>query len=421
MHHLAADHNQPTRTTDITTDTQTAPGSLIRSLSAGTMEGPYSARFPSSSIGEKSRRATAGREAADERSTRCHGPHRRERGARHPRRASGHHDFEGPQMAGDAEFKHLPVMVGEITRLFEPVPAGVVIDATLGGGGHARALLAAHPHVRVLGIDQDDAALAAASSLIDDFPGRVTLVRSRFDRLDEVADEYVGEHAADAPISGVLFDLGVSSPQLDQPDRGFSYRHDAPLDMRMDRSASLTAAEVVNTYDVADLAVVLRDFGDERFATRIARAIVAARPVTTTGELAELVRDAIPAPARRRGGHPAKRTFQAVRIEVNRELAILPATLDRAIDLLVPGGRIAVLSYHSGEDRIVKGRLRQAETGGCVCPPGLPCVCGAEPTVRLLKRGGWTPSPAELMDNPRSESARLRAAERLSVPGSVVS
>ena len=159
---------------------------------------------------------------------------------------------------------------------------------------------------------------------------------------------------------------------------------------------------MVNTYDVADLAAVLRDFGDERFATRIARAIVAARPLATTGELADLVRDAIPAPARRRGGHPAKRTFQALRIEVNRELDILPSSLDQAIDVLAPGGRIAVLSYHSGEDRIVKDRLRQAETGGCTCPPGLPCVCGAQPLVRLLKRGGWTPSAAELTDNPRA-------------------
>ncbi len=176
---------------------------------------------------------------------------------------------------------------------------------------------------------------------------------------------------------------------------------------------------MVNTYELADLAAVLREFGDERYATRIARAIVAARPLTTTGQLADLVREAIPAPARRQGGHPAKRTFQALRIEVNRELDILPGSLDQAIDVLAPGGRIAVLSYHSGEDRIVKDRLRQAETGGCTCPPGLPCVCGAQAEVRLLKRGGWTPSPAELSDNPRSESARLRAAERLAPSAAV--
>ena len=171
----------------------------------------------------------------------------------------------------------------------------------------------------------------------------------------------------------------------------------------------------MNGYDEAELARVLRELGDERFAGRIAHAVVAARPVRTTGELADLVRQAIPAAARRRGGHPAKRTFQAMRIEVNGELDVLPAALDAAIEALEPGGRVAVLSYHSGEDRIVKERLRQAETGGCTCPPGLPCVCGAQPLVRLLRRGGWTPSERELAENPRAESARLRAAERLAV------
>jgi 16S rRNA (cytosine1402-N4)-methyltransferase len=312
-------------------------------------------------------------------------------------------------MAGETPFHHQPVMVAEITALFGPVPAGVLVDATLGGGGHTRALLRAHPRLRVVGIDQDATARAASAPLLDEFPGRLTIVAARFDRLAEVA---TAEAGAD-PVVGVLFDLGVSSPQLDRADRGFSYRQAAPLDMRMDTSAGPTAADVVNTYPEADLARVLRQFGDERFAGRIARAVVAARPVTTTVELAELVRDAIPAAARRRGGHPAKRTFQAIRIEVNRELEILPGAIDQGIDVLAPGGRIAVLAYHSGEDRIVKDRLRQAETGGCTCPPGLPCGCGAEPTVRLLKRGGWTPSAAEIADNPRAESARLRAAERV--------
>jgi 16S rRNA (cytosine1402-N4)-methyltransferase len=318
-------------------------------------------------------------------------------------------------MAGESEFHHRPVMVDEITELFRPVPAGLLVDATLGGGGHSRALLGAHPHLSLIGIDQDEDALAASASLVEEFPGRVTLIRSRFDRIATV----VAEEAGVRPVFGVLFDLGVSSPQLDRADRGFSYRHDAPLDMRMDRRAARTAADVVNTYDVEDLAAVLREFGDERFATRIARAVVAHRPITTTLELSDLVRDAIPAPARRRGGHPAKRTFQAIRIEVNRELDILPDTLDQAIALLAPGGRIAVLSYHSGEDRIVKDRLRYAETGGCSCPPGLPCVCGAERTVRLLRRGGWTPGAAELVENPRSVSARLRAAERLGAVGAM--
>jgi 16S rRNA (cytosine1402-N4)-methyltransferase len=300
-------------------------------------------------------------------------------------------------------------MVTEITALFAPVPPGVVVDATLGGGGHTRSLLEAHPHLRVVGIDQDATARAASAPLVEEFPGRLTIVAARFDRLAEVAAEAAG---AD-PVVGTLFDLGVSSPQLDRAERGFSYRQAAPLDMRMDTSTGITAADVVNTYAEADLAAVLRDFGDERFAGRIARAVVAARPVTSTVELAELVRDAIPAAARRRGGHPAKRTFQAIRIEVNRELEILPPAIDQGIDVLAPGGRIAVLAYHSGEDRIVKDRLRQAETGGCTCPPGLPCVCGAVATVRLLKRGGWTPSAEERAANPRAESARLRAAERV--------
>jgi len=307
-------------------------------------------------------------------------------------------------------------MVREITDLFGPVPPGVLIDATLGGGGHTRALLEAHPHLRVVGIDQDDAALAASASVGDDFPGRFTSVRARFDRIGAIAADAIA--GSDDDVTGVLFDLGVSSPQLDRADRGFSYRQDAPLDMRMDRSTGPTAADVVNTYDERELAGVLRQFGDERFAGRIARAVVAARPVTTTVELAEIVRSAIPAAARRTGGHPAKRTFQAIRIEVNRELDILPGAVDAAVEVLSPGGRIAVLSYHSGEDRIVKDRLRQAETGGCTCPPGLPCVCGAVATVRLLKRGGWTPSAAEIAENPRSESARLRAAQRLALPES---
>jgi 16S rRNA (cytosine1402-N4)-methyltransferase len=310
----------------------------------------------------------------------------------------------------DPDFAHRPVMADEIVDLFAPVAAGWLVDATLGGAGHATALLEAHPQLKVLGIDQDPHALAAAGARLDRFGTRARTARARFDALPAVvaADLPVGE-----PVVGALFDLGVSSPQLDRADRGFSYRLDAPLDMRMDPDAPLSADDVVNGYAEADVARVLRTYGDERFASRIAKAIVAARPVHTTGELAELVRDAIPAPARRRGGHPAKRTFQAIRIEVNAELDVLPVALEAAIDALAPGGRIAVLSYHSGEDRIVKQVLREAETGGCTCPPGLPCVCGATPSVRLLRRGGLTPSAAELERNPRAESARLRSAEKL--------
>ena len=308
----------------------------------------------------------------------------------------------------DEGFEHRPVMVAEIVDLFAPVPEGTVVDATLGGAGHARALLDAHPHLRIAGLDQDPDAVGVATKRLARYGDRASVTHVRFDRMTE-AMHALGIDA----VSGVLFDLGVSSPQLDRGERGFSHRYDAALDMRMDPTQTWSAADVVNGYDEIELTRVLRDLGDERFAGRIARAIVAIRPVTTTAELADIVRDAIPAPARRRGGHPAKRSFQAVRIEVNRELDILPGALDQAIDLLAPGGRCAVLAYHSGEDRIVKERFRNAATGGCTCPPGLPCGCGASPVVRLLKRGAWKPTAEEIAANPRAESARLRAVEKL--------
>ena len=311
-------------------------------------------------------------------------------------------------MTTQPPFEHRPVMVDEIVDLFGPVPPGTVVDATLGGASHARALLDAHAHLRIAGLDQDPDAVAVATERLAPYGDRATVTHVRFDRMADT----VRSLGIDA-VSGVLFDLGVSSPQLDRGERGFSHRFDAPLDMRMDTTSGRTAADVVNGYDEAELVRVLRDLGDEKFAGRIARAIIANRPVTTTGQLVDIIRDAIPAPARRRGGHPAKRTFQAVRIEVNAELDILPGALDQAIDLLVPGGRCAVLAYHSGEDRIVKERFRFAATGGCTCPPGLPCACGAVPTVRLLKRGAWKPSADEVAANPRAESARLRAVEKL--------
>jgi 16S rRNA (cytosine1402-N4)-methyltransferase len=271
-------------------------------------------------------------------------------------------------------------------------------------------LLETYPHLDLLGLDQDDDALEAAAAALAPFGSRVRLRHARFDHLSEVMRTEGIDQA-----SGVLFDLGVSSPQLDRADRGFSYRNEGPLDMRMDRTRSLSAATLVNEYDVDRLADILRDYGDERYARRIAAAIVAARPVHTTVELADIVRNAIPAPARRRGGHPARRTFQALRIAVNDELPILGSTIAQAVDALAPGGRIAVIAYHSGEDRIVKRVLREAETGGCTCPPELPCTCGAVPKVRLLRRGARKPSPAEVERNPRSESARLRAAEKVAV------
>ncbi len=313
--------------------------------------------------------------------------------------------------AGDP-FVHQPVMVAEIVELMGPVPPGVVLDATVGGGGHAAAILEAHPHLRVLGLDQDPSAQEAAQARLAPFGSRSAVVRARFDRLAAV----VADAGIDG-LSGVLFDLGVSSPQLDRADRGFSYRTDAPLDMRMDPDSPRSAADVINTATESDLAAAFADNGEGRFARRIARAVVAARPLATTGQLAEVVRDAIPAAARRHGGHPAKRIFQAVRITVNRELEILPAALGDALDLLVPGGRAAVLAYHSGEDRIVKAILRAAETGGCTCPPGLPCGCGALRQVRLLRRGARQASAGEVAANRRAESARLRAVERLGAVG----
>ena len=308
------------------------------------------------------------------------------------------------------DFVHRPVMAQEILEAFASVPAGWIIDATLGGAGHATLLLEDLPQVRVLGIDQDPDALAVATARLARFGDRAITAGARFDSIAAVVAD---DLPAGAPIVGALFDLGVSSPQLDRAERGFSYRLDAPLDMRMDPSQSLSAAIVANDYDEIELVRVLRDHGDERFAARIARSIVSSRPILTTGQLAELVRDAIPAPARRRGGHPAKRTFQAIRIEVNAELEVLPVALRQAIDLLEPDGRLAVLSYHSGEDRIVKQVLREAETGGCTCPVDLPCVCGAIRTVELVRRGGTTPSADELRENPRSESARLRVGRRI--------
>ena len=308
----------------------------------------------------------------------------------------------------DQQFAHLPVMAEEVVQLFASVPPGVIVDATVGGGGHASAILERWSNLELVGLDQDPAAIRAASAALAPFGSRARLVRARFDRLDEVlGDAGIGQ------ISGALFDLGVSSPQLDWPERGFSFRTDAPLDMRMDPGQSLSAADIVNGSSERDLVRLLVANGEGRFAGRIVRAIIAARPVQGTAELADLVRTAIPAATRRRGGHPARRVFQAIRIAVNDELTVLPVALDAAMDRLTPGGRCVVLSYHSGEDRIVKERFLLAATGGCICPPGLPCVCGATPTVRLLNRGSRKPTPAEVAANPRSESARLRAVERL--------
>jgi 16S rRNA (cytosine1402-N4)-methyltransferase len=252
--------------------------------------------------------------------------------------------------------------------------------------------------------------VAAARRALVSFGGRAEVVHARFDRLDAVL-----EGRGVVSLSGALFDLGVSSAQLDRPERGFSYRSEGPLDMRMDPSLPRTAADIVNFAPESDLIRLLVANGEGRLARRIARAIVASRPLSTTAALARVVADAVPVPARRRG-HPARRVFQALRIAVNQELEVLPGALDAALSRLAPGGRCVVLSYHSGEDRLVKERFAVAATGGCTCPPGLPCVCGAVPTVRLLNRGARRPSTAERLANRRSESARLRAVEKLESP-----
>jgi len=308
---------------------------------------------------------------------------------------------------------HLPVMVDRVLALFAPAldpPGAVLVDATLGRAGHARALLAAHPRLALVGLDTDADAITASARLLTPYYDRVTLAHAVYDQIAAVL-------AANGitRVQGVLFDLGVSSPQLDQASRGFAYSYDAPLDMRMDQRQALTAADVLNTYSAARLARVLRDYGEEKYAHRIAEAVVRARagsPLTSTGQLTEIIRASIPAPARRSGGHPAKRTFQALRIEVNAELEVLSRALPEALDALAVGGRIVVLAYHSLEDRVVKQALtaRAVDT----TPPGLPVpLAAARPQFTLLTRSAQRPSARELAANPRAAAARLRAAERI--------
>ena len=307
--------------------------------------------------------------------------------------------------------RHVPVLAGRVTELLVPALTrygAVLVDATLGRAGHARALLNACPGLILIGIDADLAAIEAARDILAPYAARVMLVHARYDEIPAIVASSGHER-----IAGLLFDLGVSSPQLDEADRGFAYAQDAPLDMRMDRTRHRTAADVVNGYPAAELARVLREYGEERFAHRIADAIVrerASEPIASTMKLSAIVRDAIPAATRRTGGNPAKRTFQALRIEVNDELGALRRALPAALDLLAVGGRVAVLAYHSLEDRIVKREL--AARSKDQTPPGLP-VPVAPPELRLLTRGAERPGEAEVAINPRAASARLRAAERI--------
>jgi 16S rRNA (cytosine1402-N4)-methyltransferase len=312
-------------------------------------------------------------------------------------------------MAAD---RHIPVFRDRIVELLAPAlaePGAIYLDGTLGMGGHSEAILASCPTARVIGIDRDGEALALAAERLGDYASRTTFVHAVYDEVPEVLSD-LGVQAVDA----ALFDLGVSSLQLDEADRGFSYSQDAPLDMRMDQGAGLTAAEVLNTYSGQDLERVLREYGEERFARKIAAAIVRERevePFTSSGRLVDLLKRAVPAASQKSGGHPGKRTFQALRIEVNAELSVWAQALPRAIDALAVGGRVAVLSYHSLEDRITKRVL--AEGARSTTPHGLPVELPEHAAyLRLLTRGAEEASPEEQAANPRSASVRLRAAER---------
>jgi 16S rRNA (cytosine1402-N4)-methyltransferase len=305
------------------------------------------------------------------------------------------------------------VLLPRVVELLEPAlrdRAAVLVDATLGLGGHAAALLATHPRLTLIGLDRDPQALELAGRRLVAFSDRTHLVHAVYDRIGEVLDE-LGLPGVD----GVLFDLGVSSLQLDADERGFSYARDADLDMRMDPSTGPTAADVLNTYPAAELARVLRQYGEERFASRIAAAVVRRRtrqPLRRSAELVELLYEAVPAASRRTGGHPAKRTFQALRIEVNGELEALRVALPAAVDALAVGGRLVVLAYHSLEDRIVKRELAARSTSRT--PAGLPVeLPGYGPELRLLTRGAEVAGEEETADNPRAASVRLRAAERI--------
>lgn len=301
---------------------------------------------------------------------------------------------------------HVPVLYDQVLVWLQPHPGGWYIDATLGAGGHAKGiLLASHPDGRLLGLDADPDALLHASKVLEPFGDRVTLRVANFRQLGAVAG------ALDIrEVDGILMDLGLSSRQVDEAERGFSFSQDGPLDMRMDRSRRESAADLVNTLSEAELSDILWQYGEERHSRRIARAIVAARPLVTTGQLADLVVQTV---GRREKIHPATRTFQALRIAVNEELEALSEALPEARDLLRPGGRLAVIAFHSLEDRIVKEFYRQ-EARACICPPELPvCVCQHQATLRVLTSKPVRPSADETARNPRSRSARLRVAERL--------
>lgn len=310
-----------------------------------------------------------------------------------------------------SEFTHRPVLLNECIEALNIRPEGVYLDGTLGRAGHSREIVKRLTAGRLICVDRDQAALDEARERLAPWLDRVTLVHSNFDRVDEILDKL-----SLSGVDGMLFDLGVSSPQLDDGSRGFSYMHDAPLDMRMDRDEGLTAADIVNGWPQEELRRILSQYGEERYAPQIAGAIVRRRedrPIETTLELVEVIKGAMPGKALREKQHPAKRTFQAIRIAVNDELSSVEQMLRRAVPRLNKGGRLAVITFHSLEDRIVKTGLA-GFARGCTCPPDFPvCVCGKTPDIRLIHKKPVLPSESELLENPRARSAKLRAAEKL--------
>lgn len=308
-------------------------------------------------------------------------------------------------------FKHYSVLLDETIENLNIKPDGIYLDGTLGGGGHSEAILKRlSPKGRLIGIDQDDAAIAAASERLSVFGDRVTILRNNY-RNARTALEQIGI----TKVDGIVLDLGVSSYQLDNEERGFSYRYDTDLDMRMDRRQSLTAKDIVNEYSEMELFHIIKDYGEDQFAKNIAKHIVKAREkkkLETTFELNEIIKAAIPAKMRAAGGHPSKRTFQAIRIECNKELEVLKDSLDEMIDMLSPGGRFCIITFHSLEDRIVKAAFRRNENP-CICPPEFPvCTCGKKSKGKVISRKPILPSAEELEENSRSKSAKLRVFER---------
>ena len=310
-----------------------------------------------------------------------------------------------------SSFHHVSVLLDASIDALNIRPDGIYVDGTLGGGGHSREIASRLTTGHLIGIDRDETALAAAGERLAPFMDRVTLVHSNFCEMDSVIRSlgYPG-------VDGVLLDLGVSSPQLDESSRGFSYMADAPLDMRMDRGDTLTAYQVVNEWPYEELKRILFDYGEERYAPLIAGAICRRReqkPISTTLELVDIIRGSVPPAALREKQHPAKRSFQAIRIAVNDELGAVSKAMEAAIPMLNPGGRLAVITFHSLEDRIVKSAMAEAARG-CTCPPSFPvCVCGKKPKVKLLSRKPVLPGPEELEENPRARSAKLRVCEKL--------